>query len=280
MPELPEVETIRRDLEKNLVTLTITHIQVNDPSALTGILPDGGPRRKCSSRQFKKQVLGRKVSRFLRRGKYLILEFTDQTALIFHLRMTGQLILDEKQKTYNARITFCFNNRQTLSFYDQRRFGEVWYASNWKNEPDLNRLGIEPLNGSLTPEFLKDKFKNRTAPVHSVLLNQHLIAGIGNIYAVESLFQAGILPFTPAGRISLPRLERLCTAIKAILSKSVKHRGYSMNTYVDAFGRRGGTQHFTVAYGNEGKPCAECGAIFQKKKISGRGVVYCSQCQK
>lgn len=278
MPELPEVETIRRDLKKILTGRTIQTVEVQDSTVLTGFLPDGRPRRKIDPQSFQAQVVGKKISGFNRRGKYLVMEFTDRTSLIFHLRMTGRILV--KEPAGNERLRIRFDSGFPLCFSDHRRFGEVVYSEDWKQAPGLKDLGIEPLNGSLTARFLQEIFKGRKAAVHALLLNQKLISGIGNIYATEALFKARIHPAHPASRISIERLESLVVSIREVLEQSIKNRGYSMSTYVDALGRSGKSQLFTSAYGKEGLPCVVCKALLRRSVLSGRSVFFCSKCQK
>lgn len=278
MPELPEVETIRRDLEKHLQGCSILSFQVNDPRILSGFLPSGKPRRVVKVSQLSQEVIGKKISQFHRRGKYLAMEFLDQTALIFHLRMTGQLLLQkEKEK---SRATLIFDNGKKLSFVDRRRFGEIQYSKDWKNEKSIHSLGIEPLNGHLTAEFMKKSFSGRSASIHSLLLNQSMICGIGNIYAAEALFRAHIRPWRKGGSLHSNELTPLVQAIRQVLEDSIKNRGYSMSTYVDALGKKGKSQLFTQVYGKEGHPCPACKTTLKKIKISARGVTYCPHCQK
>lgn len=278
MPELPEVETIKRDLEKLLPGKIIRQIEVKDPTVLTGISPNGGPFRKVSADSFKKNVIGKHLSRFHRRGKYLIMEFSDQTALIFHLRMTGQLVV--RQPSSRERIVFYFDEGLPLCFADTRRFGEIFFSCDWKKEPRINSLGVEPLNGSFTVNLLKEKLKDRSAKIHSLLLDQRIVAGIGNIYAAEALFLAGIRPNKTAGRLSKMEVEKLVNALKKVLNDSIEHRGYTMNSYLDANGQKGNTQEFALVYGKQGESCVNCGGKILRKVISGRGVAYCAVCQK
>jgi len=279
VPELPEVETIRRDLEKLLTGKIISAVRINDPMVITGISPKGTPRRKVNVQDFINNISGKEIKSFLRRGKYLIMDFTGNGALIFHLRMTGQLLIG--QKNGMERIQFFFKGDPVLklSFFDRRRFGEVLYSHDWKKELPITALGVEPLNGKLDGALLKEKFRGRSASIHSMLLSQYVIAGLGNIYATEALFSAGIRPGKAAGRISLLKCDHLCSKIKKILQDSIDHRGYSMSTYVDAMGRKGETQKFTSVYGKEGKPCPLCSAPLKRTVLSARGVVYCAHCQ-
>ncbi len=278
MPELPEVETIRRDLSDLLTGKSIQKIEVPDPTVLTGIGPGGKPRWKVVPAQFERNVIGKKIARFDRRGKYLVMEFEDLTSIIFHLRMTGQLRVEDPSG--RERLVLAFDRGVQLCFRDTRRFGEARYSAEWKAEKDILALGIEPLDGKMTAGDLRNFFRNRTAPIHSLLLNQSLIAGLGNIYVTEALFRARILPFRQAGRISENRLEALALNIRKVLEESVRNRGYSMKNYVDALGRKGRSQLFTLAYGKDGQPCRFCKEPLRRKSLSGRGVVYCAQCQK
>ncbi len=278
MPELPEVETIKRDLEKNLTGQVITQFIVEDPRIFTGFSPSGGPRRKINISHLIRGLINKKISQFFRRGKYLAMEFVDGSALILHLRMTGQLLF--KNGEGKARAAFYFGSGKKLFFKDRRRFGEIQFSTDWKKEKSIASLGIEPLNGNLTAQFLKESFKERSASVHSLLLNQTIVCGIGNIYAAEALFRAGIRPTRKGKSIRIEELNQLVPAIQQVLNASIQNRGYSMSTYVDTLGKKGKTQLFTQVYGKEDQPCVHCKNLLKKIKISGRGVVYCTQCQK
>jgi len=277
MPELPEVETIRKDLEKMLAGKTVKNVDVRDIFVLTGFLPKGLPRRKVSISDFRRSIEGQKVKRFLRRGKYLVMEFADGTAVIFHLRMTGQLLVGCPNG--KARAIMEFSGGHTLSFLDHRRFGEILFSADWKNEPCIRSLGIEPLSNDLTAERLKGMFMKKQAKLHSILLNQGLVSGLGNIYATEALFKAKISPFRQACKVSAPELKKLAAAIKWVLEKSIMNRGFSMSTYVDALGKKGKSQLYALCYGKKGEPCAYCRKPLEKTVIAGRGVVYCPICQ-
>lgn len=152
MPELPEVETIRRDLQRVLVGKKILDLRINDPRLLTGISPSGRPRRKINISQFKKNVVGKKINCFQRRGKYLIMQFQDGTSLVFHLRMTGQITL--KRPENKERAVLFLTRALPLCFTDTRRFGEMIYSQDWEQEKMIRSLGIEPLNGQLSASLL------------------------------------------------------------------------------------------------------------------------------
>ena len=277
MPELPEVETLRRDLETTLLRRTILSLEVTDASVLTGIGPNGRARRNVRPRQFEESVVSKTIRRFDRRGKYLAMEFSDGSALIFHLRMTGQLLLSPP--AYPERIRFDFDRGKRLYFTDRRRFGEVVFSEDWKSLPEISSLGVEPANGAFCGEYLKTAFRGRSAPIHSILLSQKHVSGLGNIYATEALFDAGLRPTRACGKIPLAKLSELSHSIRRVIAESIGHRGYSMSTYVDAMGEKGRSQMFSKAYGKDGLPCPRCGAVFKRTVIAGRGVVFCSKCQ-
>ena len=278
MPELPEVETIRRDLSSALLRRTVQSIQVKDPFVLTGIGPNGKPRRRVKTAEFEKQILGKRIESFDRRAKYLAMVFSDSTALVFHLRMTGQMLLEAPK--YSERIRFDFDGEKSLYFADRRRFGEVVFSEDWEKEPEIAALGVEATHRDLSGEYLRTAFRGRSAPVHSILLSQKYVSGLGNIYVTEALFAAGIRPTKPCGRIADDKLEALSKSIRQVISQSIEHRGYSMSTYVDALGKKGRSQLFSKAYGKEGLPCPRCKTLFKRVVLGGRGVVFCKSCQR
>ncbi len=278
MPELPEVETIKRDLEAALTGKTIRSVRVSDSTLLTGHKLHGRYRRSANPIQFCRMLAGKTIRRFLRRGKYIVMEFDQSGALILHLRMTGQLLLSRPNAP--ERAWFQMTDGTGLWFVDRRRFGEAVYAEDWTKDPGIEKLGLEPLEGGLNGAALKALLRGRDTPIHSALLDQSLLSGLGNIYVVESLHQAKISPARKAGSVTLEKLSALSAAIQKTLTASIQNRGYSMNTYVDAMGKKGRSQLFTQAYGKEGHPCGFCGAALARRVITGRGVVYCSRCQK
>lgn len=278
MPELPEVETIRRDLSARILNKTIRDVAVLDLTLLTGHPLRGKLHRKLTVEDFRGRVKGRTIRNLGRRGKYIIMELADETALILHLRMTGQLLLSAP--SIRERAVFEFTDGSKLWFVDRRRFGEILHTPDWRNEKCLRGLGIEPLEGELDSAFLKKAFLKRDTPIHSALLNQQILAGLGNIYVVEALHRAKIHPARKAGKISEEQRGRLAESIKNVLEESIRNRGYSMHTYVDALGKKGRSQLFSLAYGKEGKPCTFCGTLMRRKVLTGRGVVFCPSCQK
>lgn len=278
MPELPEVETIRRDLERSLSGKIIQKCTVRDRSVLTGIGPSGKPIYSVRQEDFIRQVSNQKIQKFLRRGKYLVVEFSSGAGLVFHLRMTGQLL--EEPPQYPERIAFHFTDGNMLYFADRRRFGTVRYSAHWQTLPEILALGPEPLSSEFTSAYLLQKFNRKNAPVHAALLNQSLVAGIGNIYAAEALFLAGIRPQRQAAKVKTLEAEKLCQTVRCVLEESIRHRGYSMRNYVDTLGRKGRSQLFSKVYGKEGLPCPQCQTTLLRQVIGGRSAVYCKICQK
>ena len=284
MPELPEVQTICDDIKPFLIHKKIIKIEVFDPMAITGINHRGLAAQPFSIQNFKRAVQNKTIKNLQHRGKYLIASLDGAEAIIFHLRMTGQLLMHanppKKARLILHLIDAELSSRATLYFYDARRFGSAIYSANWQKENSIANLGAEPLSKQLTAEYLKKYFAERRASIHSVLLDQTVVTGIGNIYAAESLFYAKISPFAPAGKLSLVKISALIKAIKKVLKESIATRGHSMNSYVDAFGQRGSTQNFAAVYGRQNRACKICGTILKKATLSGRSVVYCKNCQK
>ncbi len=280
MPELPEVETIRRDLAARIVGRSIAEVEVPDPAIFTGYKRGSKAPKDISLNGFVRDLKGKTILHVLRFGKYLIFEFKQEGALILHLRMTGQLLVDPEQFKARLRLVLTGAPNLVLVFQDQRRFGEVAYAQNWRLFEPLAKLGPEPLNGGLSPEHLRSKLKFRSASIHSLLLNQRIIAGLGNIYANEALFHSGIRPERCGNSISGKEASALCANIQKVLDQSIASRGYSMSNYVDTFGKRGAMQNHSWVYDWEGDPCRKCKTLIVRRILCGRSVYFCRKCQR
>ncbi|MBS1992153.1 MAG: bifunctional DNA-formamidopyrimidine glycosylase/DNA-(apurinic or apyrimidinic site) lyase [Cyanobacteria bacterium SZAS LIN-3] len=283
MPELPEVETVRRGLEVSLKGDTITSVEVLREASVQ--YPD--------VETFASKLVGHKFGPVLRRGKYLLLELDRGAGLACHLRMSGRLIVrDErkpaKKKAGSARqpqflrvIIFLESGRE-LHFEDMRVFGRLWYkpkgASFEKVIPTLAELGVEPLE-NLSAAYLKSAFSKKIQAVKTALLDQRIIAGVGNIYADESLFLSRIHPATPARDIKLAQLEVLVDNVKKVLERAIESGGSTLRDYSDSNGVNGNYQHEAFVYGREDKPCRECGALIERTKLGGRSSHYCPFCQ-
>lgn len=230
------------------------------------------------------KLKGRKILGLQRRGKYLIFELDSGDFLVIHLRMTGRLTwlkhspegVDRKY----LRLLFKFGNRANLAFNDSRRFGRAFILPADAAGAFWNRLGPEPLERSFTSARLGRLLEGSGRPIKSFLLDQSKLAGVGNIYADEALFSAGIHPLRPAGRLSPRETARLSRAIKATLRQAIALKGSSVGTYRDARGARGGFQDTFKVHRREGEPCPRCRTPVQKIRVGGRGTCFCPSCQK
>lgn len=271
MPELPEVETIARGLNEGLVGRTITAFNVPWPTSLRGGTPV----------DFLKVVVDRRVSRVWRRAKLLIVDLEDGFQLAFHLKMSGRVVLLDRVPgdITHQRVVFTLDRGGPLVFADTRRFGYVRLCRPGELEQwdFYASLGPEPLEVG-RGEFL-ELFAGRTARVKGLLLNQKVIAGVGNIYADESLFRAGIRPDARACDISRNRLELLYGELQAVLRQAIAENGSSIRDYVNAGGDAGGFQNSFLIYGRCGQSCCRCGGPLKKTVVAGRTSTYCPACQ-
>ncbi len=262
MPELPEVETIARELKPFLEGKRIAKVEILKPELTVGISPE--------------VLEGKTINRVRRRGKYLILDLSDGSGLLFHLRLTGRLYLNPGPEV-NPGLLIHTEDRLTLSFHDPRKLGRAY----WHPAPDefLGFLGPEPLDEGFTPQELRQILSGRKAAVKAVLLDQRSLAGIGNIYADEALFLAGINPRRPASTLSPEEGERLYQAIQEVLVEGIERHGTTFSAYRDAFGRRGENQLSLRVFRRTGKPCPRCGTPIERIRVAGRSSHYCPKCQ-
>jgi len=266
MPELPEVETIKRDLGKVISGKKITGVCVNNPRVI----------RQPSPAVFKRSLEGRTIKNILRRGKLLILELSGGKALTIHLKMTGQLVYPGKVK--NSRVAFHFADGRALDFNDQRLFGELRLTNNWKKLKFVQNLGPEPFD--LTSTDFKVMLSKKKTRIKPLLMDQGFIAGIGNLYASEILFRAKIDPQRPGQSLTGKEKEILYREIREVLGSAIKHGGSSVDDYVRVSGKPGDYVRFHQVYGRQGKPCLACGAPVKKITQGGRGTYFCPKCQR
>jgi len=284
MPELPEVETIVRDLNKKLKNKKIISVKSSDKKVFQ--LSNSGV----------KNILGKKIREVKRRAKMIIIDLAG-SYLIVHLKMTGQLvyenknlliagghsIINEDKKLPNkfTRVIFKFADKSTLYFNDVRRFGWIKQMSKNKFTEFNVRLGVEPLSADFTLKYFHEFLlhKSKTS-IKQALLDQKYISGIGNIYADESLFMAQIKPARKVNSLSFAEIKKLYQAIPKILKYAIKHRGTSFNDYVDAQGEAGNFIKYLKVYGRGGEKCKICGGAIKKIKLGGRGTHWCDKCQK
>ena len=271
MPELPEVETIRRQLAPALEGRRLEELEVLDP-------------RWCEPAEpvaLEDAVRGRRIERVSRRGKYLVLELAGDVHLAMHLRMTGTLLLVHEDERHHLRARMFLEGGKRLLFVDVRRFGTgvVLLGSEARDAYFDARLGVEPLDPDFTAEALRALASGRRAPVKAFLLNQERIAGVGNIYADEALFRARIHPLRPVSTLRRPQLTALRDAVVESLQAGIDAKGASIDDFRHTDGAEGSFQDSFLVYGREGEPCPRCGTPIRKLRVAGRGTYVCERCQ-
>ena len=272
MPELPEVETIRRQIAPVVEGRELTELDVLDPRWCLPLAPE----------TVREALEGRRVERLGRRGKYLVWELEDEAFLLMHLRMTGVVLLDPPPDAPYVRVRFVLDGgAHELRFCDPRRFGtgELALGADARDAFFAARLGVEPLGDELTGEALRRLARGRRAPVKAFLLDQRRIAGVGNIYADEALFRARIHPLRPAGSLSRAQCEALADAIRDALGAGLAAGGATIDDFRHADGVSGGFQHEFLVHRRRGEPCPECGSTVVKFVAAGRGTYACETCQ-
>jgi formamidopyrimidine-DNA glycosylase len=278
MPELPEVETVRRQLEPELVGRRIESARVLD-ERLTRPEAPGSVERAVS---------GRAVTAVERRGKYLLIELEGGRTLALHLRMTGNLLIGDQEPSH-LRARFDLDDGRTLMFTDVRRFGQAIVLDQGDQLDDYfaARLGVEPLSGELTPERLLELARDRKAPLKSFLLTQSRVAGIGNIYADEALWRGRLHPLSPAGSMRIEHAQRLVDGIVGALEAGLEYGGASIDDYRDARGERGSMQEEFLVHTREGEECMRGPEehrpapppIIRRIVVGGRSTYFCPNCQ-
>jgi formamidopyrimidine-DNA glycosylase len=266
VPELPEVETIKNELLPHVLGRKITGVAVFWDKMV----------KQPTAAEFCERVTGQKITNLTRRGKYLFFHLSSGEMLVMHMKMTGSLLINPPDAKF-ARAIFQLDNGAVMHFRDPRKFGKMWLAADESAVAD--KLGPEPLDNDFTVETLTKILRNRKAPVKPVLLDQAIIAGIGNMYADESLYEAKIHPVRPACSLSEVEIKRLYTAIRRVLRAAIKNKGASVRNYIRPDGDIG-TAHaeFRVAHGT-GKNCPRCGTLIKRIVVRGRGTYLCPKCQ-
>jgi formamidopyrimidine-DNA glycosylase len=288
VPELPEVETVCRQLEPELEGRRIEALEVYDERWSRPVAPQ----------QLEEAVSGRAIESLGRRGKYLLLGLEGGQTLVMHLRMTGNLILvepggeaidpSEGRRLYEGersteerhlRARLRLDDGREVWFTDPRRFGEAFLLDEADLETRFANLGIEPLSEDFTPEALGETAAGRSVPLKSFLLDQTGIAGVGNIYADEALFRAGLHPLSPAGSMKPEQLEALRDGVVAALQAGIDGGGASIDDYRDGRGERGAMQDEFLVHTREGEPCPRCGGAIERIVVAGRSTYFCPRCQ-
>jgi formamidopyrimidine-DNA glycosylase len=281
VPELPEVETIARDLRPQLAGRRIETVQLTRDPAIRRRLV-----RYPNATKFVRSLRGRTIRSVERRGKYLVMPL-DQNGqrLVVHLGMTGHLRVWEPEEAPVKHTHFraLLDSGLELRYDDPRQFGRLLLGT----QEELvaarafpAKLGPEPIHGDLTEAEFDRIVKSRRRPIKSALLDQSFLAGVGNIYADEACFRAGIRPSRWTHRLTARERRALYSSIQEVLENSIAARGSSIINYVDAFGVRGGNQEKLLVYGRSGEPCVTCGTPLQGTRLAGRGTVYCRKCQR
>jgi formamidopyrimidine-DNA glycosylase len=271
VPELPEVETIRRQLAPHLEGRTLLDVEIldwrwtrpEDPATVA----DG--------------LRGQQVLRVGRAGKYLVWELSDERFLLVHLRMTGALLFDPEADPLHTRVRMQLDGGHRLIYVDPRRFGtgHLLLGEAARDAYLAERLGVEPMTPEFTTDHLRTIARGRTAPVKAFVLDQRRIAGVGNIYADEALFRAGIHPLRAAGALTRPQLDALRAGIEQALADGIEAKGATIDDFRHVDGARGSFQDRFLVHLREGEPCVNCGASIRKLVVGGRGTYVCEHCQ-
>ncbi|MDP3486932.1 MAG: bifunctional DNA-formamidopyrimidine glycosylase/DNA-(apurinic or apyrimidinic site) lyase [Bacillota bacterium] len=274
MPELPEVETVRRSLLACIKNLSITAVNVRMPKLIQNL----------TAEEFSQAIIGRTVRDIERRGKYLMVRLSGEYTLVIHLRMTGQLRYSHPDvpELSHTHIVIYLSDGNELRYTDIRQFG-FWFLAPDDIIDQVSRtatLGPEPLEDSLTIECFSSLVIGKKGCIKALLLNQQFVAGVGNIYADEALFGAGVHPERKADTLTSTEIEALYHSMRHVLAQGVRMRGTSFSDYVDGLGESGSFQHELKVYGRAGEACAVCTTPITRLVVAGRGTHICPNCQK
>jgi len=274
MPELPEVEVLRRSLEPHVVGSRIEKAHVWNPDL----------RERLDRRRLSSSTRGRRILAVRRRAKYLLLELEGGRTVVVHLGMSGRLTLAPagSDRELHEHVTLVLDSGHRLRFRDPRRFGLILVlrTANLERDRHFAHLGVEPLMEGLSGDTLRQLARGRRAPVKSFLMDARVIVGVGNIYAVEALYRAGIHPTRSVGRIASVRWDRLVGAIQETLRDAIAQGGTTLNDFADAAGESGYFRVSLQVYNRQGHPCGRCGAVIRRIVQSGRSTFYCPGCQR
>ncbi len=283
MPELPEVETVRRGLTSAMEGVVIERVEVNRPD-LRWPFPD----------RMADRLSGKRVNRLWRRSKYILIDLSSAETLLIHLGMSGRMIVsgdplgqfvhNHPTPAKHDHVVFYMANGARVTFNDPRRFGamDLMATDAADQHKLLSSLGPEPLGNDFYEDHLISAFRNKNTPVKSALLDQRIVAGLGNIYVCEALFRAGVSPRRKAGQVSKQRVAALVPVIRQVLQDAIEAGGSSLRDFRQADGELGYFQHSFDVYGREGEPCRTngCNGSIQRITQSGRSSFYCAQCQR
>jgi len=271
MPELPEVETIRRQLAPVLEGRTLARLEILDPRWSRPLTPA----------ELAAAIEGRRIEGLSRRGKYLVWSFQDDVYLAQHLRMTGAVLCEPEPEPEHVRVRIQLHPERRLVVVDPRLFGtgELLLGADALEAFLSARLGLEPFDERFTAEYLRGLARGRTAPIKALLLDQRRLAGVGNIYAEEALYRAGVHPLRPAGRLSAQEHVRLRSGVIEALQSGIDARGATIDDFRHIYGVSGSFQHEFLVHRRAGEPCGRCGRAIIKTVVAGRGTYVCEGCQ-
>ena len=273
MPELPEVETVKETLKKKILNKTIDSVIVRYSGIIEGISTD----------DFTTKLKGQTFRNITRRGKWLIFHLDDYY-LLSHLRMEGKYFLKDENMEFgkHEHVIFRFTDHTDLRYQDTRKFGRMLLVDKDKlnDTRPMLELGLEPWDKNLTIDYLKDKYKNKKLPIKTVILDQSIITGIGNIYADEILFLSNINPLVSASSLKDKDLENIISNTKIVLEKAILEGGTTIRSYTSDLGVTGRFQNELFVHCRENEKCQKCGSIILKTRVGGRGTYYCPKCQK
>jgi len=274
MPELPEVETIKNTLAPLISGDTLIKAHILHPAVI----------KYPSIETFAKNIEGKTIISLGRRGKYLLFFFEEGGRLVVHLRMTGRMLCARPQEPLlkHTHVIFDLASGAQLRFSDTRRFGCLWLLGPGEEDcyTGMSKLGPEPFSADFNVAYLKGTLGKRKVNIKQGLLDQRMVAGLGNIYVDESLFAAAIAPTRPAASLTDREWKELTAAIVCVLQTSITHNGTTFSDYLDGRGQKGDNISYLKVYKREGQPCSHCGNTIQRIKVAGRSSFFCSQCQK
>lgn len=274
MPELPEIEVLRRSLEPHLLGDRIERVEVRN----------AGLREPVRTRELARRAVGREIRALRRRSKYLLIDLEAGGTVVIHLGMSGRLTVAPGEAPLEAHehVAFHLRSGRRLRLRDPRRFGLVFALPTGRLEEDEHfaHLGVEPLEPGFSGEVLARAAAGRRGPVKSFLMDARVVVGVGNIYASETLFRAGVHPLRSVGRIAAARWDRIAESAVAVLRQAIAEGGTTLNDFADGEGRSGYFQVSLSAYGREGEPCLACGRPIRRIVQAGRSTFYCHGCQR
>lgn len=272
MPEMPEVETVRRGLISQVKGRKITNVEIRYQNLITGDVD-----------QFKEFVTGTTITDIGRRAKFLLIHLDNGYTIISHLRMEGRykISADPSAIDKHSHAIFTLDNGQKMIYNDVRKFGrmQLWNTDDLENNKSIQKLGPEPLSAAFTFNNLKPRIMRHRKDIKTVLLDQSVMSGLGNIYVDEVLWKVKIHPETPADHLNDTDIQNIIEVSNEEMEKAIASGGSTVRSYVDATGHKGNMQNSLKVYGKEGTPCPRCGTDIEKIKVGGRGTHFCPKCQ-